>query len=416
MGFPSPNAASASGSLPIGSSMWVSKGMDPLITCSDGSVWLRSGLAVAPTQFPEAAKLRHLQIFGAPCTLGPGFSPTAVSVATDGAGNFIAVGAGNTNVYVSTDGGDNWTAYAANLPAGTPCSCAYGNGNWVLVGCTTSSIFTSYRSGSPAGAFTSGSSVATTATASDSARVVYAGGANFFIAANGTNIACGAISSNSGVSFTAKSLSAAINAGTTFPHIASDGAGKLMIVARLNGGDFINYSTDYGVTWASAAYSGASLSGCLGAAYFNSQMWFLLNAGGSGTLAYSTNGSSISGTVAIPAGNFSAVGALLSAGILYVIAGKLTFPLTHAGRLMAGAWQYDGTNFTTRQFSAAITFNGSYAGFCGDSSGRFVAVSSGSAYAGYGSLTSPSAIGSPYEAIASNDATSYANLYYKVKE
>ena len=413
MGFPSPNAASASGSLPIGSSMWVSKGMDPLITCSDGSVWLRSGLAVAPTQFPEAAKLRHLQIFGAPSTLGPTLNLKPVSIATDGAGNFIAVASNDTQVYVSTDGGDTWTAYAANLPVGSPCSCAYGNGNWVLVGCGTSSIYTSYRSGSPAGAFTAGSTVATTSTVSDSAKVVYAGGANFFIAANGTNAACGAISSNSGASFTAKSLSAAVNAGTAFPHIASDGAGKLMVVARLNSGDFINYSTDYGVTWASAAYSGTSLAACSGAAYFNSQMWFLT---ADGKLAYSTNGSSISGTVAIPVGDFSAVGILNSAGLLCVIAGKLTFPLTHGTSLMTGAWQYDGTNFTTCQFSAAMTFSGSYGGFSGDSSGRFVAVSSGSAYAGYGNLTSPSAIGSPSEALIGNGSAVYANLYYKVKE
>ena len=416
MGFPSPNAASASSSLPIGSSMWVSKGMEPLITCSDGSVWLRSGLAVAPRQFPEAAKLRHLQLFGAPCTSGPGFSTTPVSIATDGAGNFIAVSPGTNNVYVSTDGGDTWTAYAANLPTGNPCSCAYGNGNWVLVGCGTSSITTSYRSGSPAGAFTAGSTVATTSTASDSAKVVYAGGTNFFIAANGTNTACGALSSNSGVSFTAKSLSAAINAGSTMPQIASDGAGKLMIVARLNTGDFINYSTDYGVTWASAAYSGTSLSGCIGAAYFNSQMWFLVSSGSTGKLAYSTNGSSISGTVAIPMGNFSYVSAILSAGVLCVIAGKLTFPLTNGNSLMSGAWQYDGTNFTTCQFSASLTFNGSHGGFCGDSSGRFVAVSSGSAYSGYGNLTSPSAIGSPSEALIANNSAVYANLYYKVKE
>lgn len=413
MGFPSPNALVSQPSLPVGAAMTFAS-YAPLIQLEDGSQWLRSGTAIGVGRFPKADKIESLQLFGqgAPTT-----NPTLsgrTGCATDGNGNFVVVS--GSGLFVSTDYGNTWTSYSHNLTGGTPCSVAYGNGNWVIVGNTASTIYTAYKTGSPAGNFTTGSTIAGATLTADTAAVKYTGGTSFAIVATGsvaTNSA--AYSSNSGVTFTGKTPSAVLGSGVTGFCIVADGAGKVMAANNVNGTANIGYSADYGNTWSSTTLP-AGLSGGVvsGAEYLFGKFWF--NTAGN-RLYFSTDGSTI------PATNYTVIplnsGCVAPTGYgfltinLQICSGDLAFAVADATNNIRGILLYDGRDFWLRSFYSHYNFNTNSTSFCVDNNGRIAMPGSAASYGMYGSIISPTAVGTRMEAITGSSNT-HLSVYHKV--
>jgi len=102
-----------------------------IINLSDGSEWLRTGLAKSITGYTKAAAVEHLKVSGLSSNYVA--NNATKQIATDGAGNFVAAFGDATNVKVSTDGGATWSNVAHNA-GGAVHAVAYGGGRFVAIG------------------------------------------------------------------------------------------------------------------------------------------------------------------------------------------------------------------------------------------------------------------------------------------
>lgn len=141
LGLPNQPDKASPGGLPVGYYLHAPS-ENPLLDMADGSRWLRAGLALPAADYPDAQALAHLRAHRftrtARGTNAPGAGGTGgVSIATNGAGTFVAVvGSDTTNLYVSFDHGQTWQTKAHNIVPNNcgPCAIVWTGTRFVAVG------------------------------------------------------------------------------------------------------------------------------------------------------------------------------------------------------------------------------------------------------------------------------------------
>lgn len=129
-----PKAQATVNGIPIGGTLSFQYTQN-VIKLGDNSEWLASGVLVAASLYPAAAKLEHLRAH-ALSTISAGATASDVKkrLATDGNGVYILADNDATNVRRSTDYGATWSNVAHNLSTNVTDVIYIGGGVFVLCG------------------------------------------------------------------------------------------------------------------------------------------------------------------------------------------------------------------------------------------------------------------------------------------
>lgn len=133
-------------SLPVGSQTFVSTFTPPLLTMSDGSQWLRSGVLLENDDtFTEAETVEHLHVFGSQ-RLSHVFTYASTDrddlVVSNGAGTIVAINLSSQPISVSTDNGVTWGAPVVP-PTGALCGIAWCGDRFIVA--TTTHFWYSFN-------------------------------------------------------------------------------------------------------------------------------------------------------------------------------------------------------------------------------------------------------------------------------
>lgn len=246
----------ASVNLPIGANLPIPSD-NYLQTQADGSVWLRSGLVLPATAYPEAAKVAHLKahIFTqTPSTAPPG---PILGLATNGTGTFVAVQSGDTtNFYVSTDHGVTWTLRAHGVAGGVYLNSIVWNGaRFVAVG--NDAITNLFASTSTDGITWTGYTIATVAAQPSAGQADIDWNGTAFVAIVPGDTTSSIYSSTTGLSgsWTVRTCPSGIGNGSKV------GGGPLGFLCT-NGSSSVGYkSTDNGASWSNVTLGSNAVLG-----------------------------------------------------------------------------------------------------------------------------------------------------------
>lgn len=254
------------GGLPVGASIMMPD-LAPIVTLTDSSVWLRSGVFVSPASYPRAAALPHLKAISA-SRINYTFSAACSTVAGDGAGVILAcVGGGNTDLIRSTDGGVTWAGVTLSTVLGmNPVSVYRFNGKFWAVANDTANIYVAESVTGAAGTWTLRTVITGQVNLTASTAILEWTGTNFVLAVQSLSASISLFTSPTGVTWTARTLPSSLNGIIS---LAASATGGTVVVQRTT-----NYwvSTDHGVTWgaqrtapATAIYKGMF---CVGGRFY----------------------------------------------------------------------------------------------------------------------------------------------------
>ena len=289
-----------------------------VVNLSDGSEWLRTGLAKSITGYTKAAAVEHLKVSGLASNYVAGNDTK--QIATDGAGNFVAAFGDATYVKVSTDGGATWSnvlhmaggAISAVVYTGTRF-VAIGNSAavWYMSSCTTANG--TWVAGTGMTGITSGTA--------NTAHAAYAGGkvvaacvggnGAIAVSSNGTSWTCynppSALAGVPAVAYANSKWIISNNIATAWAQSSdaitwsalTTGAVNNPAALLSNGTLLVCYgsntgytSTDTGATWTSRAINGNSaytLASLPGQCVYDGQK-FIIPVAGSALVFWSSDG------------------------------------------------------------------------------------------------------------------------------
>ena len=242
------------------------------MTLADGSVWLAAGSLVNPTQYPVAAKLPQLQVFG-----GQGVSLPATIImtgyATNGSGTIVVAYGNTTNLLVSTNYGQTWALVSHGLSYAVN-TVAYGAGYFVAVGGNGGANMSFSYSATGTSAFTSIGIVAGTY-GNTNPYITFQNGT--FVCASATASGASIWSSTTGTSFNNNANVAVANTGgggTAQVAYGSTPNTWIVMFGGTTGGAFLYTTTPTGSwtgattgPWLNAIYSNGSYFQCASGTY-----------------------------------------------------------------------------------------------------------------------------------------------------
>lgn len=325
--------------MPVGSFSFFPESGSKIISTS-GEEWLRSGVISSPSGYAIAAAIEEMKVSGVAQVALPA-SVSVTSIASNGAGTFVAAYGDTTNVLVSTNGGVSWSTVAHNVAGSTAVTgVAYGGGRFVVVGNSAavirfaySTTGTSFTTGATPGTITSGSA--------GTASIAHDGSGLFLAAVTGTgNTAVTTVDGTSASSFV-------ITGALTAPKVAHNGTNWL--VTSTTAGQY--YTSPDGVTF-------TNQTGAAGAVSVGSVGGLFVSVPASGVAYYT---SSTGATSSWTARSIPGIAATWPSGLQFGAAAKITYA---SGKLFVGIdspsggspvvmWTSDGLSWSRRWTSIA---------------------------------------------------------------
>ena len=236
-----------SGGLPVGASIMMPD-LAPIVTLTDSSVWLRSGVFVSPASYPRAAALPHLKAISA-SRINYTFGAASSLIASDGAGVILATNGGvTTNLERSTDGGVTWATVnvAGTLGGFNPRNVYRFNGKFWAVANDGAAIYVCESVTGATGTWTQRTVTTGQGNLTPSTAMLDWTGTNLVLAVQSLSATISVFTSPTGVTWTSRTLPFALNSVISLAASATGG----IVVAQSASSYCV--STDHGATWGAA--------------------------------------------------------------------------------------------------------------------------------------------------------------------